>query len=255
MKTTTLTPPLAGLCILAVLMTTAAAQASDQVQPLAQRPALEISSQAVRYMPQLELLVFEIGLKGRPETAEPEAAGQLDGAPVVGYVFPTSLPPEAVGFGDQEGILALAATSHPDFDDTPLWDEGVTGAYDDDGAVWHAHWVVLGEDERVPGGLSVIEFGAQDKPILPPTNPGMQILLDSPGFAIVTQKKKLRILVPAYRVSNQTDFQFDAVTAYMEVNTSDENRPMLGVYKVYDVASGDLSLPYNVTGKKGSKSR
>jgi len=36
------------------------------------------------------------------------------------------------------------------------------------------------------------------------------------------------------------------VTAYMEVNTSDDARPMLGVYEVYDVLSGDLSLPYGV---------
>ena len=32
----------------------------------------------------------------------------------------------------------------------------------------------------------------------------------------------------------------------MQVNASDMMRPMLGVYKVYSVASGDLSLPYTV---------
>ena len=31
-----------------------------------------------------------------------------------------------------------------------------------------------------------------------------------------------------------------------EVNTSDASRPMLGVYHVYEVLSGDLSLPYEV---------
>ena len=50
----------------------------------------------------------------------------------------------------------------------------------------------------------------------------------------------------AQRVNDVTDFNFDAVTAYMEVNTSDGNRPLLGVYQVYDVSSGDLSLPYSV---------
>ena len=40
-------------------------------------------------------------------------------------------------------------------------------------------------------------------------------------------------------------FQYDAVTAYMQVNGSDEARPTLGVYKVYSVLSGDLSLPRN----------
>lgn len=53
--------------------------------------------------------------------------------------------------------------------------------------------------------------------------------------------------VPLDRVKCHTDFKFDAVTAYMEVNTSDDSRPLLGVYEVYDVLSGDLSLPYAVT--------
>lgn len=231
--------------VLAMATLTATATAQD-VTPTAHGKALEISGQQLRYDEALDLLVFEMTLKGRAGSRRPEPAGQLDGAPVLGYVFPTSLSPKAVGFGDVEGILALAATIHPDFDDTPLWDEGVTGAYDDDGGVWHAHWVVLGEDERVPGGLSVIEFEEDDQPKLPPTNPGMQMYLDSPGFGIAARGNALRIVVPAYRVSNETAFSFDAVTAYMQVNTSDDSRPMLGVYKVYDVASDDLSLPYSV---------
>ena len=32
---------------------------------------------------------------------------------------PTSLDPSVVGFDKGAGILAMAATSHPDFDDTP----------------------------------------------------------------------------------------------------------------------------------------
>jgi len=221
------------------------AQANETVEPVAGGPSLEIQGQSVRYIKQLDVLVFEQRLAGTAGGIVPEPAGGLDGAPVLGYVFPTTLSPSAVGFGEIDGILALAATSHPDFDDTPLWDEGVTGRYDDDGAVWHAHWVVLGKDPRVPGGLSTIEFNEADPPRLPPTNPGMAMYLDSPGFSIVTDGNALRIVVPAYRLSNETDFRFDAVTAYMEVNTSDDRRPMLGVYKVYDVASGDLSLPFD----------
>jgi hypothetical protein len=45
-----------------------------------------------------------------------------------------------------------------------------------------------------------------------------------------------------------TDFKFDGVTALMYVNTSDPEKPMLGVYQVFSVASGDLSLPYTVSG-------
>lgn len=44
-------------------------------------------------------------------------------------------------------------------------------------------------------------------------------------------------------IRNLESFDYDAVTAYMQVNTSDTQRPTLGVYEVYDVLSGDLSLP------------
>jgi hypothetical protein len=70
--------------------------------------------------------------------------------------------------------------------------------------------------------------------------------LDSPGFSVVRDGQTLKVPVPADRVSGHTDFNVDAVTAYMEVNTSDKSRPMLGVYEVYDVLSGDLSLPVAV---------
>lgn len=239
-----------ALGLLAGSLMAAGAAASEPVQPTEAGPALDVTGQAVTYNPRLDALIFEQELAEEPGTIRPEPAGQLDGAPVLGYVFPTTLSPQAVGFGDVDGTLALAATSHPDFDDTPLFDEDADGDYDDDGRSWHAHWVVLGEDNRVAGGLSVVEFDEGDEPILPPTNPGMSMYLDSPGFGIATHDDTLRVVVPAYRVSNDTDFRFDAVTAYMEVNTADDERPLLGVYEVYDVASGDLSLPFEVSGGK-----
>ncbi|NEQ51646.1 MAG: hypothetical protein F6K11_16155, partial [Leptolyngbya sp. SIO3F4] len=208
---------------------------------------LEIQATKVDYLAELDLLVFEQQLNGDAGSTLPQAAGQLDGAPVLGYVFPTSLTPQDIGFSTTEGIVALAATSHPDFDDTPLWDENNDRDYANDGVIWHTHWVVLGPDDRVPGGLSVLEFAQADQSVvLPPTNPGMPMYMDSPGFSVVTDQNKLRVLVPAQRVNHVTAFNFDGVTAYMEVNTSDPNRPLLGVYEVYSVASGDLSLPYTV---------
>jgi hypothetical protein len=228
----------------------AIAQTAPTVEPTLQSPALDIQSTQVRYLPELELLVFEQQLEGVVGSTLPQPAGQVDGAPVLGYVFPTTLEPENVGFGGTDGIVALAVTSHPDFDDTPLWDEDNDADYANDGVIWHTHWVVLAPDDRVAGGLSVREFTAGDASVtLPPTNPGMPIYLDSPGFAVVTDQLTLRVLVPAQRVNHVIDFNFDAVTAYMQVNTSDGDRPMLGVYQVYDVSSGDLSLPYSVEGR------
>ena len=70
--------------------------------------------------------------------------------------------------------------------------------------------------------------------------------LDSPGFTVQLQGHRLRVHVPTSRINDQTRFNYDAVTAYMEVNISDTKRPLLGVYTVYSIRSGDLSLPYTV---------
>ena len=224
-----------------------AVSAQAQVTPTPMSPDLEVSDASVRYQSDLELLVFEQQVSGEAGGTVPEAAGQLDGAPVVAYVFPTTLNPEAVGFAPTEETLALVVTSHPDFDDTPLWDESNDGNTDNDGRVYHTHWVVLVENEQVPGGLAVKEImDAEPSEVLPATNPGMQIYLDSPGFSVVLEGDTLKVLVPASRVSGETSFNFDAVTAYLEVNTSDNSRPTLGVYEVYSLLSGDLSLPYEV---------
>lgn len=235
------------LTLLAALAVSPAAhsQATPAVTPATED--LVIVAAKVDYVEELDLLVFEQTVQGIAGGTSPTPAGQLDGAPVLGYVFPTTLSPRDVGFSTDQGILALAATAHPDFDDTPLWDENNDRRYDNDGIVFHSHWVVLQPDERVSGGLAVSQI-AEEKVAadLPPTNPGMPLLLDSPGFSVVLRGSTLRILVPAQRVGHRTDFNFDAVAAYMEVSTA-ENRPMLGVYQVYSVLSGELTLPFRVS--------
>lgn len=204
-----------------------------------------IENVEVTHHQDLGVMVWEITVKGNAGMTTPTPAGQLNGAPVLGYVFPTNLKPNDVGFGDAEGIVALALTSHPDFDDTPLWDENADKVFDNDGLVWHPHWVLLTPDERVAGGLAVKQFDPNDDSvILPPTNPGMPMYMDSPGFPVTTEENQIRVIVPDYRMNYQTNFNFDAVTCYMQVNTEDMDKPMLGVYDVYSVASGDLSLPY-----------
>ena len=207
---------------------------------------LDLRSAKVSYLKELDLLVFEQKVVGKAGGTTPMARGQLHEAPVLSYVFPTTLASTDVGFSAVEGVVALAVTSHPDFDDTPLWDEDGNRDYDDDGVVFHTHWVVLGPDERVAGGLAVKAFAKEDASVvLPPTNPGMPMYMDSPGFSVVLRGDTLKVLVPAQRAGGRTDFQYDAVTAYMEVSTEGD-RPMLGVYHVYEVLSGDLSLPFKV---------
>ncbi len=243
------TTKLMGLFIFAMtLLFAPAASAESGVQPAPVPPSsdLDIKSASVRLDSDINAFVFELKVGGEAGRIVPPAKGQMDGAPVLAYVFATDLRPEAVGFGAVEGgLLALAVTVHPDFDDTPLWDENGDGAYDNDGYIYHTHWVVLVPDNRVDGGLSTAQFDENDTTVtLPPTNPGMPLYLDSPGHPVNLEAERLQVIVPRYRIKGTTTFSYDVVSAYLQVNTSDNTRPMLGVYKVYDVLSGDLSLPY-----------
>lgn len=206
-----------------------------------------IQGVTVTHQEDLGITVWKINVKGLAGATTPTPAGQMDGAPVLGYVFPTSLKSTDVGFGQTEGIVALALTSHPDFDDTPLWDENTDNVFDNDGVIWHPHWVILVEDKRVKGGLAVKQFKKDDKTVvLPPTNPGMPMYMDSPGYPVKSKNNTIKVVVPDYRINNKTNFSYDGVAAFMKVNTSNSELPLLGVYEVYSVASGDLSLPYKV---------
>ncbi|MDO8999865.1 MAG: hypothetical protein Q7W45_08885 [Bacteroidota bacterium] len=231
---------------LATLLIASKAFACDKCQKFKNDNFFIVSTSA-NYNTNLKQVVMSIQVKGQAGVTMPDSIGKLDGAGVLGYVFPTTLKPEDVGFNQTEGIVALALTSHPDFDDSPLWDENNNGVFSDDGRVWHPHWVILVKDERVKGGLAVKEFKKEDKNVkLPPTAPNMPMYMDSPGFQVVTKGNTIQVVIPSYRINNKNDFKFDAVTCYMSVNTSDMMMPMLGVMDVYSVASGKLTLPYTI---------
>lgn len=188
------------------------------------------------------LATFAMEVTGNAGSQTPEAAGQLAGARVDAYVWPTGLDPAAAGFDAGSGILALAVTAHPDFDDTPLFDEDGDGDPANDGAGWHSHWVVLAEDPACPGGLKVRDV-APGEDLLPPTAPGLPIALDSPGMSPLLAGKTVRLTVPAAGAENVT---FDAVTAHLQVH-AEGGKPLLCVNGTYKVASGDLSLPGVIT--------
>ncbi|MBD0400934.1 hypothetical protein [Flammeovirga sp. EKP202] len=238
---------LLSLSLIFILTIPAFSQGKNEDPTFKNISNFKITNTSVVFDSRLNQLIFTIETEGLAGNITPKPYGQMDGAPVLGYVFPTTLAPEDVGFSHTEGIVALALTSHPDFDDTPLWDENNDRNYVNDGVVWHPHWVVLTKDTRVFGGLAVKQFNPNDQNVtLPPTNPGMPMYMDSPGYPVINKEKAIKVVVPAYRMSNKTQFNFDAVTVYMQVNASNAQYPMLGVYNVYSIASGDLSLPYSV---------
>jgi hypothetical protein len=183
-------------------------------------------------------LVFTQTVSGKAGASTPASSGKFEGSQVYSYVWPTSLDSSVVGFAAKQGVLALTATFHPDFDD------GAAGAKNR--TVWHSHWVVLVPDDACgKGNLKVEDIPEGAKPKLPATWPGAPILIDSPGFQPKFQDSSIRVEVPLKALGFRQGFKFDGVTAGLRVNSS-IHAPLLCVADVFDVASGDLSLPGKV---------
>jgi len=191
-------------------------------------------------------LTFRMSLADTAGERRPEPAGDLGGAPVYSYVWPTKLDTARVGFGKDQGILAFAVTSHPDFDDTPLFDENGDGDSDNDGRAWHSHWVVLvPAEEACGGGLKVKDIPDDAEPELPATWPGLPIYIDSPGYDPRFSGDTVTVRVPFRAAPELKGVAFDGVTSGLRVNEQ-VHAPLLCVEDVFDVASGDLSLPGKV---------
>jgi hypothetical protein len=240
------------------MLTLPAAALADGTHALHQEGAI-VSAETQEIDPNYDILAahvhrkgrvvtFHMTLKGAAGASVPQANGALAGAPVQSYVWPTSLKPETVGFEGGAGILALVATSHPDFDDTPLFDEDGDGDLLNDGAKWHSHWVVLTPNEACgAGALSVQDIPAGATPKMPATWPGLPIYIDSPGYSPVLEASEITINVAFSDDSAADGMSYDGVTSALRVNQN-VHAPLLCVVDVFDVASGDLSLPGKVSG-------
>lgn len=190
--------------------------------------------------------VFHMAVSGMAGESKPAASGALANSQVFAYVWPTSLDSAEVGFESGAGILALAVTAHPDFDDTPLFDENGDGKLSNDGDVWHSHWVVLGPDEACgAGALKVVDIPEGTEPRLPRTWPGLPILIDSPGWDPVFTGETVEVRVAFDDIVKIEAASFDGVASGLRVNAN-VHAPLLCVTDVFDVASGDLSLPGEV---------
>ncbi|MDP2574571.1 hypothetical protein Q8W40_20425 [Vibrio penaeicida] len=186
---------------------------------------------------------FHIAVSDKAGSVKPTPTGKLAGSDVFSYVWPTTMNSGQIGFEDDAGILAFAVTSHPDFDDTPLYDENGDGDKANDGDVWHSHWVVLQPNEQCgPGALGVVDIPEGSKPKVPDTWPGLPLLIDSPDYTPNFDGNTLNVQVQFDDIDAVKLAKFDGVTSGLRVNAS-AHSPLLCIVDVFDVASGDLSLP------------
>lgn len=207
-------------------------------QVTAKHAAFDIVKTDIRVNDKNNWLEFTMEVSGTAGSVKPKKTGKFKNSEVYSYVWPTKIDPAEVGFDKGAGILALAVTIHPDFDDTPL--------FPTKGTDWHTHWVVLGPDDACgKGALKVLDIKDGTRPKLPKTWPGVPLLIDSPGYAPNFSKKTLTVRVPFDNLDLVKGAAFDGVTAGLRVNASAHN-PLLCVADVFDVASGDLSLPGKV---------
>ncbi len=186
-----------------------------------------------------EQAVFRIQVAGRAGETRPAATGRFAGSEVHAYVWPTTLDTSAVGFDGKQGVLALAVTFHPDFDD------GAPGR-EPNRDVWHSHWVVLGPDDACgPGALKVVDIPRGSHPRVPGDWPGVPLMISSPDLPPVLSGEAIEVRVPMAELPGLREARFDGVTAGLKVN-GDLHAPLLCVAGVLDVASGNLSLPGRV---------
>ena len=226
----------------AALAHTAAAHDGEHTGGIQSPPSAKVKAPFdifhIRITTEGNIVTFHVAVSGKAGENKPGKTGKLAGSTLFSYVWPTTIDPSAVGFEAKSGILAFAVTSHPDFNDTPLFVGG--------GGEWHSHWVVLQGDETCgPGALKVVDIPAGTKPKLPKTWPGLPILIDSPGWNPVFKGKTLEVKVPFDDIGVVEAASFDGVTAALRVNAS-VHSPLLCVADVFKVASGNVSLPGKV---------
>ncbi|WP_270938972.1 hypothetical protein [Falsiroseomonas oryzae] len=190
--------------------------------------------------------VFRIQVAGQAGATRPRETGRFAGSEVHAYVWPTTLDSGLVGFDPGQGILALAVTFHPDFDD------GAPGR-ERNRHIWHSHWVVLGPDPACgPAALKVQDLPRDRHPRVPGDWPGVPLMISSPDLPPVFSGDAVEVRVPMADLPGLREARFDGVTAGLKVN-GDLHAPLLSVAQVLDVASGNLSLPGRVAPGSGTR--
>ena len=77
---------------------------------------------------------------------------------------------------------------------------------------------------------------------MPATWPGLPIFIDSPGYTPLFEGPEVTVNVPFANPEVLAGVSYDGVTSALRVNAN-IHAPLLCVTDIFDVASGDLSLP------------
>lgn len=231
---------LRGACLAATVLACLAGSADAHEIKTASDKAVQASFDIIetRIVTDHGHAIFRTRVRADAGVAKPKSVGKFEGSEVYAYVWPTSLNSSDVGFEKDQGIVALAVTFHPDFDDA------AKGARNRDR--WHPHWVVLNEDKAAcPGGLKVKDIPDGTKPKLPDNWPGAPILIDSPEYKTELKGDMVEVHIPLDKIGALATAKFDGGTAGLKVNAN-LHTPLLCVTDIYKVASGNLSLPGKV---------
>lgn len=230
-----------GLATMALLCLTAGSEANDI--KVAGDDKIEASFDIIetRITTDHRDAIFRTRVRGEAGKATPKASGKFEGSDVYAYVWPTSMNSADVGFEKDQGIVALAVTFHPDFDDA------AKSARNRDR--WHPHWVVLAEDKACSGGLKVRDIPKDAKPKVPETWPGVPLLIDSPDYKTELKGDAVEVHIPLGKLGAINGASFDGVTAGLKVNAN-LHEPLLCVSNVFKIASGNLSLPGKIVPAK-----
>ncbi len=188
-----------------------------------------------------DTVVFSTRVRGKAGVDMPTATGRFEGSDVYAYVWPTSLNSAEIGFEKDQGIVALAVTFHPDFDDAAY---GGKNRHK-----WHPHWVVLNEDKACGAGLKVTDIPKGATPKVPPTWPNVPLLIDSPEYPTEFKGNVVNVEIPLKLLGGIKGASYDGVTSGLKVN-GNLHAPLLCVSNVFKVASGNLSLPGKVAPEK-----
>lgn len=178
--------------------------------------------------------VFRSRVRGEAGVDIPDATGQFAGSEVFAYVWPTDLDSADIGFDEGQGIVALAVTFHPDFDDAA---HGGVNRH-----IWHPHWVVLASDDDCGAGLKVIDIPEGATPRVPPTWPGVPLLIDSPDYATGFQGDTVEVNVPLDLIGGRVVASGDGITAGLKIN-SNLHAPLLCVDSSPLVSASASAVP------------